>query len=785
MFPVVLALFLALVLFASCLNLAFFVVVSRAGESQADEFAAALNYVFQPVSDMLDGHYMTEIDVPMEALLNSTPYISYSFSTKQYPANNELISRLESDLDSLVKNSTAITGALIYSRTTDSYIASSSLTSDNSPLSDGMTGIRSTLYNYNTGSLKKSQINTTGHLTFTFQDQGCVVVSKDTTTPSGQAYTTLFLFINIDDFAEYLLSGNTLNTNYNSHIDVGIFDDGGSPLYTSASLDPEIADEVLFRTAGNSDVLRLDDGYGVSFRSSVLNWQYVFVVGRSFLSPLSNPISNGSLFLIGLGASVVLSLIFILILRRVFRPVDASLRALMDKLGVRDMALFKRPNTFDAISDKMSERLTEAEELKSVLSNISNEAVSMLFFRMLSGVHVEQHSLRAAMQYTDYGFGIDDVYVAGVAAYAGSRDLSLETRQEINDFLTENLNKFGSRYDCNHIALTLDMPLFAIVLSFPAGTSIAKCKHMLNELTKQLTNAVKARNLPIELRFGHLYHSIYDLSFSFYEGMKQLEQPEVEPEPESRSLSEAPDPEQPAPDAPPEEDVVAGVDYIDLIDRRAAQIVHLVLEGKRDGVPQVLNRTLDATLADPDPARREEHAKRLISAVTENMITNRFVVHEHLTDVSGQLADAIREGLTGEHLMEQTRQGVYTLCEDLDRVMDKQRNPYINAALAYIDAHYSDPNLSLEEIAESLGIAPNYLSSLFSKSLGKKLFEYVNEVRLEKSIEMLLTTRETVNDIGEKSGFGSPRNFMRQFKKYTDMTPTAYRKQHQTRETEE
>lgn len=160
-FPVALALFVALVLFASCLNLAFFVVVSRAGESQADEFAAALNYVFQPVSEMLDEHYMTEIDAPMEALLNSTPYISYSFSTKQYPANNELISRLESDLDSLVRNSTAITGALIYSRTTDSYIASSSLTSDNSPLSDGMTGIRSTLYNYNTGSLKKSQINTT------------------------------------------------------------------------------------------------------------------------------------------------------------------------------------------------------------------------------------------------------------------------------------------------------------------------------------------------------------------------------------------------------------------------------------------------------------------------------------------------------------------------------------------------------------------------------------------------------------------------------------------------
>ena len=97
MFPAALALFVAQVLFASCLNLVFFVIVSHVGENQADDFAAALNYVFQPVSEMLDGHYMTEIDAPMETLLKSAPYVSYSFATKQYPANNELLARLESE----------------------------------------------------------------------------------------------------------------------------------------------------------------------------------------------------------------------------------------------------------------------------------------------------------------------------------------------------------------------------------------------------------------------------------------------------------------------------------------------------------------------------------------------------------------------------------------------------------------------------------------------------------------------------------------------------------------
>lgn len=788
----ILPVFAVLICFALCLNLAFFAVVTRVGESNADDFSAALNYIFQPVSEMLDAHYMSEVDAPMEALVGSSPYISYSFATKQYPANNELITRLEDDLDRLCDASPAITAALIYSPTIDSYIASASLTSAGSPIQDSLTGIRSLLYSYNTGTVKKSPVNTTEHLTFLFQTQGGLVVTKDLTTLSGQVYSTLFLFLDIDDFASYLYKDRTLNAHYHSNIEIGIFDEGGNPLYTSASLDSAAASEILFRTADSAQVLRLDDSYGVSFRSTILNWQYVFVVDRAFLSPFSNPVSNRGMFLIGVGMSVLLALVFILLLRLLYRPVDESLTALTRKLDVDvNVPLLRRPNAFDAISDQVSVRLTEAEEVKSVLSRISNEAVSMLFFRMLSGVHVEPHSLEAAMKYTDYGFGIDDVYVAGVAAYRNGIGMRLETRQEVNDFLTRNLDKFGNRYPCNHIALTLDMPFFALVISFPAGTSIAKCKHMLNELTKQLAGATKTANLPLELRFGHLYHSIYDLSFSFYEGMKQLEdaQPPVENAVPNPDMIEKPA-AQPAPElAPPSakspSDAERDMDYIGLIDRRAAQIVGFVLESKRDGIPQVLDRTLRSILTDADPAKREEHAKRLINAVTEAMITNRFVVHEHLTDVSGQLTEQIRAGLTEEQLMEQTRQGVYTLCEDLDRVMDKQRNPYINAALEYIDAHYSDPNLSLEEIAENLGIAPNYLSSLFSKSLGKKLFEYVNEVRLEKAIEMLLTTRETVNDIGEKSGFGSPRNFMRQFKKYTDMTPTAYRKQHQTRDTEE
>ena len=149
-----------------------------------------------------------------------------------------------------------------------------------------------------------------------------------------------------------------------------------------------------------------------------------------------------------------------------------------------------------------------------------------------------------------------------------------------------------------------------------------------------------------------------------------------------------------------------------------------------------------------------------------------------MSNVYDDLATTIQNGASSEELKSSLLSALNTLCQDFSEILKKQRNPYIIAAQEYIGANYSNPDLSLEEIAENLKIAPNYLSTIFSKNLGIKLFEYVNEYRLEKSIELLLHTDKTVNEISTECGFGSSRNYIRIFKKYKDNTPGAYRKQH-------
>ena len=99
----------------------------------------------------------------------------------------------------------------------------------------------------------------------------------------------------------------------------------------------------------------------------------------------------------------------------------------------------------------------------------------------------------------------------------------------------------------------------------------------------------------------------------------------------------------------------------------------------------------------------------------------------------------------------------------------------ISKTLEYIDAHYADPALSLEAVAESLGIHFNYLSRIFKSGMEENFVSYVNRCRVDKSKALLASTDLTIGEIAARSGFGSQQNYAKVFKKYENMTPSQYR----------
>ncbi len=100
----------------------------------------------------------------------------------------------------------------------------------------------------------------------------------------------------------------------------------------------------------------------------------------------------------------------------------------------------------------------------------------------------------------------------------------------------------------------------------------------------------------------------------------------------------------------------------------------------------------------------------------------------------------------------------------------------IEKTIRYIEENYSE-KLSLDEIAVCASYSPAYMSNFFKKQTGYALFEYINEVRIQKACDILRNTDRTVLEVAYEVGFNSISLFNRTFKKLRGTTPRDFRKQ--------
>jgi len=92
-----------------------------------------------------------------------------------------------------------------------------------------------------------------------------------------------------------------------------------------------------------------------------------------------------------------------------------------------------------------------------------------------------------------------------------------------------------------------------------------------------------------------------------------------------------------------------------------------------------------------------------------------------------------------------------------------------------VQANYSNPNLSLQEIADLLKMSPVYVGRIFKKYETISVADYINEVRMLNAVVLLENDKLQVYEISEKVGFSSQSYFFKLFKKRFGTTPKDYR----------
>lgn len=105
--------------------------------------------------------------------------------------------------------------------------------------------------------------------------------------------------------------------------------------------------------------------------------------------------------------------------------------------------------------------------------------------------------------------------------------------------------------------------------------------------------------------------------------------------------------------------------------------------------------------------------------------------------------------------------------EDMPSIADK--------VVSYIEQNYNK-RISLDELARQSFYNPSYFSSIFKESLGVSPTQYINQKRLEKAMELLENTDDSIEYIMAMVGYSDKKHFYSLFKQTTGITPGEYRK---------
>ena len=156
-------------------------------------------------------------------------------------------------------------------------------------------------------------------------------------------------------------------------------------------------------------------------------------------------------------------------------------------------------------------------------------------------------------------------------------------------------------------------------------------------------------------------------------------------------------------------------------------------------------------------------------------------------DLGGELDKVIPELSSIETILSNVR-SVEQLREEAQRIIsigltyrdshpNGQHPHLISQAKEYIEHHYADPELSLNEVAAQANLSASHFSAVFSQEAHQTFKEYLTEIRINKAKELLRMTTLRSAEIAYQVGYNDPHYFSSVFKRNTGVSPIEFRSQ--------
>lgn len=98
----------------------------------------------------------------------------------------------------------------------------------------------------------------------------------------------------------------------------------------------------------------------------------------------------------------------------------------------------------------------------------------------------------------------------------------------------------------------------------------------------------------------------------------------------------------------------------------------------------------------------------------------------------------------------------------------------VSEAIDYIYVHIQE-RITVNDLADAIGISPTYLSRIFKQETGISVSEYIRQRKLDLAKNLLRFSDYDLVDIANRLAYSSQSHFIQHFRSQVGMTPKAYR----------
>lgn len=226
--------------------------------------------------------------------------------------------------------------------------------------------------------------------------------------------------------------------------------------------------------------------------------------------------------------------------------------------------------------------------------------------------------------------------------------------------------------------------------------------------------------------------------------------------------------------------------YIDLKKRRGSglsislsEYAGAIYREVKSGTHLTLNKRIDEAF---DLLRKHTLAVDSYYIHVQSLLTSIILSLEEqgisYSDVTKQTLNPLLK-LQKMQTLDEMQVWIKQLCTSIIEYVVEEQEDYqfsqAKAARSYIEAHFSDDDISLKKVCKALGMSVSYFSQIFKEETGKTFVDYLTCLRMEQAKVLLRNTSDKTYEISAAVGYKDSHYFSLVFKKHVGMTATAFR----------